>query len=94
MDEKKQDKKEFCAEASAEASSASSTSAHTEGAESVSDETLVETEPVSNGGHAKEKTGAIAGRINNLVTSDLSSIEDSFRVVEIREHLIRRCFSI
>lgn len=94
LDEKKQDKKEICAEASAEASSPSSTSAHTEGAGSVSDETLVAAEPVSNGGHVKEKTAAIVGRINNLVTSDLSSIEDSFRVVEIREYLIRRCFSI
>lgn len=90
LDEKKKDEKEISAEASAEASSPSSSatgiSAHADETESVSDETLVVAEPESEGGHVKERTGAIVGRINNLVTSDLSSVEDSFRAVEIREH--------
>lgn len=42
------------------------------------------TSAVPEGGHAREKTGALVGKINNLVTTDLLTIEHSYRIVEIR----------
>lgn len=92
MDEKdeKKDKKISSSETSTHASSTPAAtdvdSVHGDGAESVSGESTATSEPVPEGGHVKEKTGALVGKINNLVTTDLSIIEDSYRVVEIRSY--------
>lgn len=92
MDEKdeKKDKNISSSETSTHASSTPVAtdveSVHRDGAESVSGESIATSEPVPEGGHVKEKTGALVGKINNLVTTDLSIIEDSYRVVEIRSY--------
>lgn len=41
-------------------------------------------EPTVEGGHAKEKTGHLVGKINNLLTSDLLSIISGYYVVDFR----------
>ena len=42
------------------------------------------------GGHSKEKTGHLVGKINNLITSDISGLSSSFDVVDVRECNYRR----
>ena len=92
LDEKKDDKKTGKDRSGGTSTQASTTPAATdaesiqgEGSESVSSGPTISTEPAPEGGHVKEKTGALVGKINNLVTSDLATIEDSYRVVDVCE---------
>ena len=43
------------------------------------------TEPIPEGGHVKAKTANLIGKINNLVTTDISTIQSSSQVVTLRE---------
>lgn len=47
-------------------------------------ETLVTEEPALVKDQAKERTAHLTGKINNLITGDLSIIGDSFSIVAIR----------
>lgn len=44
-------------------------------------------DPTPEYGHAKEKTSALVGKINNLLTTDLLTIEHSYRILEIRSSI-------
>ena len=46
--------------------------------------TLVEEEPAPEGGHVKKQSADLVGRINNLITSDLSKVGEAHDVLTIR----------
>ncbi|KAH8108752.1 P-loop containing nucleoside triphosphate hydrolase protein [Phellopilus nigrolimitatus] len=51
-------------------------------------------EPVPEGGHAKEKTGHLLGKINNLITTDLTAISNAFHIVTFPSALLQVIISI
>lgn len=89
MDEKEEEMNK--SDESCEPSTAVSTDPDATNAESVHNDSddSVATSAVPEGGHAREKTGALVGKINNLVTTDLLTIEHSYRIVEIRSFTTR-----
>lgn len=89
MDEKEEEMDK--SDESCEPSTAVSTDPGATNAESVHNDNAdsVATSAVPEGGHAREKTGALVGKINNLVTTDLLTIEHSYRIVEIRSFTTR-----
>ena len=50
-----------------------------------------EDELTSKGSRLKEKTGALMGKINNLVTTDATTLQSSWQLVETRESPIVSC---
>lgn len=65
-------------------------SIHEDVSELISDESGASpSEPVPEGGHVKEKTGAMVGKINNLVTTDLSIVGLAYRAVDLRGLCVR-----
>ena len=57
-----------------------------------SSETLVDSsEPATEGGHAQAKAGHLVGKINNLITSDLQTINNSYLAITIREYFAIAC---
>lgn len=60
-------------------------SAHDDEAESATSESTITPEPTPQHEDARERTGAIVGKINNLVTMDLTNINSSYQILEIRE---------
>ncbi len=48
--------------------------------------TLLESEGAApKGGHAKAKTGQLVGKINNLITTDASTIQGSYTIITLCE---------
>lgn len=65
-------------------------SVHEDVSELISDESGASpSEPVPEGGHVNEKTGAMVGKINNLVTTDLSIVGLAYRAVDLRGLCVR-----
>ena len=87
--DEKEDKK--AVEAATGASTPSATDAESAGAsesESVAGGAAGRDETTPEGGHLKEKTGALVGKINNLVTTDATTLQDSWLLIETRESRI------
>ena len=44
------------------------------------------TEAGPDGGHGKEETGHLVGKINNLITGDISTLTRSYDILDFREY--------
>ena len=102
LDEKSKDGGKTAKENSGKGSGAATPSSVQEGSSSSVDDTArgsdssSETsvdlnEPAPEGGHAQAKAGHLVGKLNNLITSDLRTISNSFHAVTMRECFAIRC---
>ncbi|KAH8108771.1 hypothetical protein DFH11DRAFT_1057276 [Phellopilus nigrolimitatus] len=51
-------------------------------------------EPVPDGGHSKEKTSHLLGKINNLITTDLAAVSDSYLIVFLPSAFLQVAISV
>ena len=93
--EEKEDEKALAAATGT--STPAATDAESAGAsesESVSGGTASRDEPTPEGGHLKEKTGALVGKINNLATTDATTLQDTWLLIEARESWTSSAFFV
>ncbi|KAH8113755.1 P-loop containing nucleoside triphosphate hydrolase protein [Phellopilus nigrolimitatus] len=53
-----------------------------------------DTEPVPEGGHVKEKTGHLVGKINNLITTDMGAIQNTYYIVSFPAAVLQLVVSV
>lgn len=65
----------------------SAVSGETTEADSDTSASAADATPAPKGGHSQEKTGHIVGKINNLITSDLTAVGNLYLITTVREFL-------
>lgn len=91
LDEKKDEKAPVADTSTSTPSIPSAESGGEDESESVAGGSANQDELTPKGGRLKEKTGALVGKINNLVTTDATTLQSSWQLIETRESPIVSC---